>query len=146
MLNAADRRLAEQFVELERQQLERSLYAPTSSSSTPQAASRRVTPPRPEPSAPPPPPPASLWEGTAAAGGAATRTVVAEFWTMGQNALMDGALEHMLSRFKPLYVGAPPPPPSRHVCGGMSLLRSQRSVEMLWAPCALSVRTQMQSG
>lgn len=34
------------------------------------------------------------------------KAVVAEWWTMGQNALMDGALAELQSDYKPMYEGA----------------------------------------
>ena len=110
MLNEGDRRLDDKFVELERQQLERSLKATPSSS--------------------PPPDPVAVPEAPAAASGVEPvkrgspggetgsagglkegkgeqdKAVVAEWWTMGQNALMEGALKNLAADSKPAYPGA----------------------------------------
>jgi hypothetical protein len=121
LLNESDRRLDEKFIELERQQLERALKA--SSSALPEDRDPANTP---TPSWTPSPPPPSPWDDTPRQpqgtsleratvgrddGGtsqakAKGRPVVAEWWTMGQNALMDGALRQLIKDVQPSAPGA----------------------------------------
>jgi hypothetical protein len=115
MLKEGDRRLDDKFLELERQQLERSLSASASTPSTrdvdaatggeassggSSGSSRRA--PAPSPWDGPPPGAA----GAAALSAPKPRPVVAEWWTAGQNALMDGALKELVEEVEPQYSGA----------------------------------------
>lgn len=119
MMRESDRRLEDRFVELERQSLERRLTV------SPSEAFDAVTPKdTPAPSAPPKPRRSDPWfdseapksEGgidlsAAGEGGKPPRAkreraIVAEWWTMGQNALMDGALELTVQSFEPEHPGA----------------------------------------
>ena len=144
MLNEGDRRLDKKFLELERQQLERSLSASTSDSGSNADAAKYPQSPRTSTSAAPSSPPSSTsppsslqqqprpspWDGpppgardasqaeagasargsgggagAGATGSLSARPVVAEWWTMGQNALMDGALAALVQEYKAQFTG-----------------------------------------
>jgi hypothetical protein len=111
LLTRGERRLNDQFVELERQLLERSLKR------SPGAASE---PPHTSPGSPwDQPPPMRKKELPVPSGSRmasvddpnklesrkqeARSAARPEWWTMGQNALMDGALASLAESYKPLY-------------------------------------------
>lgn len=118
LLQEGDRKLDDQFLELERKLLEKALRAssddPASSSddsassqNPPEASSRTAS--------------FSLSSSSGTKGPPSqsqlgqrpgqtppeeqSKVVVAEWWTMGQNCLMDGALAELKSDFEPLYQG-----------------------------------------
>ena len=122
LLAQGDRRLNDSFVELERQALERSLRASSRISGgdpdeppRPQAPNpyqpRQTTSPWDEPRAPAPgaytelPPPKS-GRDTSSSKREARSGVRPEWWTMGQNALMDGDLASLAQSYEPLYDSA----------------------------------------
>ena len=107
LLQQGDRKLDDQFLELERKLLEKALKASSDDPSSPRTADQNVTD-------------ASNANSTSASSDtrllsdtpsqderqAQSKAVVAEWWTMGQNSLMDGALAELQSDFKPMYEGA----------------------------------------
>lgn len=145
LLAQADRRLNDSFVELERQALERSLRASPSSSggSNPDDAPkppqqnpyqpRKPSSPWDEPRQPAAgaytelPPPPKKDSDRADTKREARNGVRPEWWTMGQNSLMDGDLASLAQAYEPIYDSAHP------------ASAGQRLVVLLRAPGAITV-------
>lgn len=106
LLNESDRRLDDKFLELERQQLERMLRA---SGDAPPDADPDAPPSAPPATAPDRPtvrPEAKVGAGVSEARMGTGKVVNAEWWTMGQNSLMDGILMTVKKEHKPIYESA----------------------------------------
>ena len=101
LLNESDRRLDAKFLELERQLLERSMRSSGAMGTS-----------SPLPSAPPPDAFSSPWspprfqsDDSSGSSPAQKKPIIAEWWTMGQNSLMDGALANLKRLHMPIYQG-----------------------------------------
>lgn len=105
LLREGDRRLDDQFLELERRQLEKSLRA---SPSAPEGSTDLDSVPDAAPPAAGAAQKAEEEKREAHARGVegAGKVTVAEWVTMGQNSLMDGALAELQDTFQPQYPGA----------------------------------------
>ena len=139
LLREGDRRLDDQFLELERRQLEKSLRATPSAT---EGGSNLDTGP-----------PARPAEDAAAEqerreaerreehAQAAGKVTVAEWVTMGQNSLMDGALADLADAFEPQYDGAVV------LLGGGCLMRGLRhAARVLRVGCACAANALLCCG